>query len=353
MYGLLGIQVPFDSGGSAGTQARGVFLTRLCASSAAAIVVYDTIVTFDREVELIWKKRWSLIKAVYLWFRYFGLLCVIFQAVALTSNNVSDKFCRYWFYWETTSYIVLAFCSEVILILWIWVSHNRSQRLLTFLATCFIVEMIAELVILAMGLQHMEAKVQTVPNMSFCVLTAVGRGFNLLWIPVMVFYIITTLIFIRKGFYAYMFRSAEERFGVVKMVIEHTTLNYLAMTSAYIICSIMWLVADPSLNQIPVCFVLAFSVTDCTRLLINIRRAYYHADDPDMIQSQWSHLSFEVRRFPPITSRRRRQKDSFGFDVDELAVAVEIEVTQQVEEAPDTGQYELQKIDHSINDVPL
>lgn len=141
------------------------------------------------------------------------------------------------------------------------------------------------------------------------------------------------------------------------------------MTSAYIICSIMWLVADvrqpyqlclptrslttpqPSLNQIPVCFVLAFSVTDCTRLLINIRRAYYHADDPDMIQSQWSHLSFEVRRFPPITSRRRRQKDSFGFDVDELAVAVEIEVTQQVEEAPDTGQYELQKIDHSINDV--
>lgn len=44
----------------------------------------------------------------------------------------------------------------------------------------------------------------------------------------MVFYIITTLIFIRKGFYAYMFRSAEERFGVVKMVIEHTTLNYLA-----------------------------------------------------------------------------------------------------------------------------
>ncbi|KAF8876332.1 hypothetical protein BD779DRAFT_166398 [Infundibulicybe gibba] len=40
----------------------------------AALLVFDHILTFGEEVELIWKSRWNLSKTVYLWQRYFALI---------------------------------------------------------------------------------------------------------------------------------------------------------------------------------------------------------------------------------------------------------------------------------------
>ncbi|KAG2123121.1 hypothetical protein BD769DRAFT_923269 [Suillus cothurnatus] len=42
--------------------------------AAGVVVVYDWVLTLGQEIELIWKKRWSLMTVLYLIIRYIGLL---------------------------------------------------------------------------------------------------------------------------------------------------------------------------------------------------------------------------------------------------------------------------------------
>ncbi|KAG2101149.1 hypothetical protein BD769DRAFT_1508573, partial [Suillus cothurnatus] len=41
--------------------------------AAGVAVVYDWILTVGQEIELIWRQRWSLMKAIYLVIRYIGI----------------------------------------------------------------------------------------------------------------------------------------------------------------------------------------------------------------------------------------------------------------------------------------
>ncbi|KAG1738374.1 uncharacterized protein EDB91DRAFT_457133 [Suillus paluster] len=41
--------------------------------AACAAVIYDWVLTFEEEIELIWRQRWSLITVLYLVIRYIGI----------------------------------------------------------------------------------------------------------------------------------------------------------------------------------------------------------------------------------------------------------------------------------------
>ncbi|KAH7907739.1 hypothetical protein BJ138DRAFT_444293 [Hygrophoropsis aurantiaca] len=47
------------------------------AAAGAALVVYDQVLRFSHEVNLVWLRRWSFMTALYLIARYFGSLFVI------------------------------------------------------------------------------------------------------------------------------------------------------------------------------------------------------------------------------------------------------------------------------------
>ncbi|KAG2141153.1 uncharacterized protein EDB93DRAFT_1252620 [Suillus bovinus] len=49
-------------------------------------VSYDWVLTFGREVELIWRQRWSLITALYLSVRYLGILLAILSVLSDVGN---------------------------------------------------------------------------------------------------------------------------------------------------------------------------------------------------------------------------------------------------------------------------
>ncbi|KAJ7171477.1 hypothetical protein C8R46DRAFT_1217039 [Mycena filopes] len=51
-------------------------LTGYLAVAALCVLIYDHILSFPEEVELIWKSRWGIAKIIYLWNRYFSLVAV-------------------------------------------------------------------------------------------------------------------------------------------------------------------------------------------------------------------------------------------------------------------------------------
>lgn len=94
-------------------------------------------------------------------------------------------------------------------------------------------------------------------------------------------------------------------------------------------------------------FVLAFSTINCTRLLLNIRRAYYIGSDNVVTgptpQSSVAVAAGSRLQAPVSFARRCRQEDSLDLDrYGEIEVAVCVEVTRTFDDG-DAGdlQYEM------------
>lgn len=84
---------------------------------------------------------------------------------------------------------------------------------------------------------------------------------------------------------------------------------------------------------------------------MNIRRAYYHADDGSQLDEGVSYAgSFENREYTLHSGHlgALRRRDSLGYSVhsirNDLAVAVQVEVTEQYEESTDGNAFEMSKL---------
>ena len=79
-------------------------------------------------------------------------------------------------------------------------------------------------------------------------------------------------------------------------------------------------------------FALAFSITNCTRLLLNIRRAYYLGNESTQATQHSTFATVSGVHMPPTFTRGVRQEDSFDLEhCGEIEVEVRVEVTRTVE----------------------
>ena len=101
-------------------------------------------------------------------------------------------------------------------------------------------------------------------------------------------------------------------------------------------------------------FTLAFSITNCTRLLINIRRAYYNGNEGTTagLTPQSSITVGSRLQAAPSLARRGRHDDSFDMDYNthgEIAVEVRVEVTRTFDDGDmDDLQYEMEDMTRAV-----
>ncbi|KAI0743412.1 hypothetical protein C8Q80DRAFT_1272114 [Daedaleopsis nitida] len=291
------------------TSVRDIRYTQLVSFVVATIVVYDYVVCFEREVELIWRKKWSVIKLAFLWHRYLGVFCALFQAYALNAPRIDDEhqFCAFWFYWETWGYCAVLFTSEAVLLLWIYVVYNKNRWILAIISIRYVAEVVGVVTILTFSFQSFQAHSFIASGVQFCYMANIGKPIHLLWVPILGYDALLLLLFIYRGCAGSIWkrgtRWSYSYDSLLDTIYKHSLLNFLAygplyslrMESdpntpflrifvSYLACAIIWLTCSFGLYQIPVSFALALSITNCTRLLLNIRRAYYSGSpDPDPV----------------------------------------------------------------------
>ncbi|KAH9894953.1 hypothetical protein C8Q73DRAFT_644908 [Cubamyces lactineus] len=275
---------------------RDIRYTQLVSFVTATIVIYDYIVCIEREVELIWKKRWSVIKFAFLWHRYFGLLCVILQVYGQHRIDVPYSplwACSFWFYWETWGYCAVLFTSEAVLLLWIHVVYNKNRVILLVMSAFYAVEVASVLTILTFSFENFEAHVSGfLGDVEYCIMEQPPKIFQMLWIPILAYDTLLLLLFLWRGCRPTLCcsRKFSDHDSLLDMVYRHSLLNFLAIFGTYLSCAAIWLSSSISLYQIPVSFALALSITNCTRLLLNIRRAYYTGTSDSLL--------FNIRDIP-------------------------------------------------------
>jgi len=258
-----------------------LYVTRYFVVAAATILVYDHLISLDREVDLIWnKKNWSAIKALFIFNRYFGLLCVILELAVFFNSDLTADFCTFWFYWESISFSLAVLTCELVLIVWVYVIYDRSLYIVSFLLVCFGFEALSVFVLIGSSFRLL-SDVQTNLlvldgiNMPYCALNSVPKFMSYYFIPIFAFNLVVLALLLYKG---YQFYHAKRRTQnrVILTVYTSSLPSFVGMVSAYLLCCVFWLKAEFALGQV-VILAVSLSIISATRLLLSIRHAYFYS----------------------------------------------------------------------------
>ncbi|KAK0437513.1 hypothetical protein EV421DRAFT_1012354 [Armillaria borealis] len=278
---------------------RSIENTRYAVFAAATIMLYDHVLSFHREVELIWRRRTSFINNVFLWHRYFGLFCILFELSVVVDSHVTaslyvrcstpietiqakynlQRIGSFWLRWEIVSISVSILTSELVLMSWIYVIYDRNTQVVAMLLCLYAAEVVTTFTILGVSLDHAHTTNHIIsPELyapAFCSLTEIPPLYNFYWVPNLAYNGVVFTLFILKSYQVLGCSTQPKQKQVLYDVYRNSAMNYVTMFSAYLLCCILWISADFALARIPVMFALCFSIMNATRLLLNVRHVYF------------------------------------------------------------------------------
>ncbi|TFY64569.1 hypothetical protein EVJ58_g2542 [Rhodofomes roseus] len=209
----------------------------LHATAALAWLVYDYMLSFENEVDLIWSSEDTVPKLLYFVSRYFGL---IVQCISL---------------------FTLVFCVEFSLMLRIYALYARSRLILLILSIAFVVETLCVILISSIGYNEFAHAIVPYPSdwpIEGCYYPPTPSWFHGTWLPLASFEStsVTTLhsglifmdgvgqraalLFVLMAVKVYLYRPLGE-LPILQRVLRDGTIYYFVILGKY--CKAVYLEA--------------------------------------------------------------------------------------------------------------
>ncbi|EAU82579.2 hypothetical protein CC1G_12998 [Coprinopsis cinerea okayama7 len=254
--------------------------------SATIVVLWDHITTLDLEVELIWKKKPSLVQLLYFINRYSGDALFLHGTTCPSGRHVQS--------WLS---MIALWSMQGININRVWCMYRYSKSILVLLLVAFFSQIVASSIVVALDTSY-HVIVPMLPNQSFCI----SDGW-LPWSWIFLCFIIAfdTLIFVLALLeavrYLHSTRRPPElkrrgrpkqtllgmlispwvtRGSLVRVLLRDSILFPFLGLASSILCLLSWLEVLPwgSIQVTMVLNALASPILG-SRLIINLRDAYY------------------------------------------------------------------------------
>ncbi|KIK35138.1 hypothetical protein CY34DRAFT_597463 [Suillus luteus UH-Slu-Lm8-n1] len=125
------------------------------AVASTVAVIYDWALTFEQEIELVWKRRWSLMSVLYLGLRYGGILfSVIDVPASITTLSVTDAVSIVFDFEVMWIFTIVNIILGVIMIARLHAMYQRSRKMLIFLVVFFLAVTITSVIITVIQSSH-------------------------------------------------------------------------------------------------------------------------------------------------------------------------------------------------------
>ncbi|KAH8118864.1 hypothetical protein DFH11DRAFT_1502867 [Phellopilus nigrolimitatus] len=305
--------------------AQGLWYGRLCSVSSSTIIAYDHLITFEDEVRLIWRSRWSAGKVLFLISRYYNVFTIIFNSIFLYSPTITERFV--WLRWQAVSGIFTYGVTEIILMLRLYAMYSASRVVLWLMAGGFALMLAAELAIVGFSTHAQIRAVDAAPNtvlpMDLCVLTDTWPRSNLYWVPFLVFETLLFALALARGMRSLRenelglrprgLKQGLSRLGgdmgcrssramkAMEVLIRDSVLYFLLTLAIYLANFLAWTIDDGRIGEIPVTLAVALSTVMGQRLLLNIR------------------ANFEARQAPSPNAGADDAGDTYTFQLSTIA----------------------------------
>ncbi|KAF8891488.1 hypothetical protein CPB84DRAFT_1784244 [Gymnopilus junonius] len=107
-----------------------------------AILLYEHSITLKHEIRHIWRRPFTMVRATYLFSRYFGIITQSITTYLILSPHlnvipISEGICKAWFAFGVASSATLVAALDFILMLIIYALYRKDWRIGLFLAILF------------------------------------------------------------------------------------------------------------------------------------------------------------------------------------------------------------------------
>ncbi|KAF8178125.1 hypothetical protein K438DRAFT_1844598 [Mycena galopus ATCC 62051] len=97
-----------------------------------ALLVYDTLLNINEEYQHIWRRKWSLVKCLYLWTRYSTFIDIVSATQKHLDSHITPTTCGNFTTFDTVFAVVGVAIAEVILMIRTYALYGRPKQLRVF-----------------------------------------------------------------------------------------------------------------------------------------------------------------------------------------------------------------------------
>ncbi|KAI5119016.1 hypothetical protein M0805_001875 [Coniferiporia weirii] len=251
-----------------------IYYTKLVNIGSFSILVFDYLITFGREKDLVWGVAFGWGKVLFLSIRYFTLIVMTF----IITGSAWTKF--HWF-----AGVTIVMLAELTLQLRLYAMYGKTRLILfilifTFFATFgTILSFIGRLVAAEDALFF-----SPIPGneLFICVPTKVPEYFRTLWVPLFVHEIILMALAVNKGIHSVRAHGKEGYVSRFTMfLVKDSVLYYFAVFGVFFSLELVWAIGGVNYIELPFGLVIVIASIMCQRLLLKIR-SHFHPQSPTM-----------------------------------------------------------------------
>ncbi|KAJ7155282.1 hypothetical protein C8R46DRAFT_1356500 [Mycena filopes] len=247
-------------------------LTGYLAMAALCVLIYDHLVCFEKEVDLMWRSRWGLAKIVYLWNRYFSLVAISLNASVIVREIESETayVCMNWLKVQGISSTIVIAAVDFVLMLRVWIMYGRPRRLIWLFGVLGIAEVVVMVTVDFFAYAEMKRYVHLGPILKGCYAYNVPRFlFIYAAAPLIVTFIMFAMTLLKC-----LSTFRERTYKVMPMwrlFLRDGVVWFLAVFLAAGTALLLWTMGRETLKQLLVVPALVVYSTVASRTLLNIK----------------------------------------------------------------------------------
>ncbi|KAJ6502759.1 hypothetical protein C8R47DRAFT_1106705, partial [Mycena vitilis] len=253
---------------------QNVFTTRYVSAAGLVVLLYDHLVTFDDEVEYIWKASAGLEKTLFLLLRYIVPLFVTAQTVTRSGLSVitmSDHVCKVWMSFSTFAGWLSILISNLLVLQRIWTTLPRGHPLISWSLAFFVVMQLAGLGVTTWIVMNMIPVLVFEPNVHLCTFSTKPSVFGL-WVPGLVFEVVIFITVCWNTLDRPRALGPESDSHITRMLLRDGLIYFVILTVLRVANTLIAVLAPISLLFVILFFIWAATTVTTTRLIINSRR---------------------------------------------------------------------------------
>ncbi|KAF9560655.1 hypothetical protein CPC08DRAFT_762573 [Agrocybe pediades] len=296
---------------------KNVQSSRYAHLAAGTMVVYDQFLTFDQELNLIWRESFSIGKVLFLMIRYYALVITAYalfciqpcqdgyrltslpdltytvdtiilrpeQLVDPENDSILSKGnhrqCNHFYKWQGWSGLAISVLTEVALQLRIYALYPENKIVISVMLLAFLASTGVSASIVARAVSNLDSVPLSTPGgLEFCLPTSIVSWYYTYFIPVLVFesflcgLAVYKTLNMRTTSTLSVFSSGRH---FLRVLFRDSVVYFLAISATHLTTMLFWLLGNVELSEIPLVFSAAFPIVIINRLILNIREMKYNS----------------------------------------------------------------------------
>lgn len=262
------------------TGVRHTFWTRYVHVASLTLLIYDHLITFDEEYELVWKgakakswPRWIFIAA-----RYACPLALLVNTFALFDPK-SDQFCQGWLLFHGWSGYLFFAGVQVISQMRIWAMY-RSRTVLLAMSVLVLISLVAMGLLEGFGYANVKATSQPVPGLHVC---GPGTAHNLphyvfaFWLPPLIIEGVSVALVSHKALLYFRGEVPNNWAGTRLMhsLLKYSVFYFAVVLSLYLGNLYIWDRLPTNTFELLIPLTYALPSIAGNRMLLSLRSVFY------------------------------------------------------------------------------